>query len=271
MNEIEVKKYFKNFWREHPYKTIKFKDEKWSYILSGNDDNPPIILIHGGFVDAGMWAYQIQELEKDFKVLAPTFPFPPRSFRYYCGMLNSLMQHEKIDTSIICGISYGGLLCQYFAKYYPNRITKLILSHTFKPNIKFVNSIKLKSFILQLIPKFIYEKKFQKRINERDATDWMRYRRYYFSNIFHSYSQKEFSKGYIAMANSILEDPLEKGIWQGPTIIFSSKDDEDVKKYHKEFIKTYPQAERYEFEKGGHHTALTDPTEYTKVLKKYLT
>ena len=270
MNEIEAKKYFENFWREHPYKTIKFKDEKWSYILSGNDDNPPIILIHGAFVDAGMWAYQIQELEKDFEVLAPTFPFPPRSFRLYCDIIDFLMQKEMIESATICGISYGGFLCQYFAKYYPNRISKLIFSHTFKPNNKFVRHIKLKSSIIRIIPNFIYIKKYQKRIKEFDSADWMAYRKCYFANIFRSYSKKDFAKGYIALAKSIIEDSLEKNLWKGSTVILSSKDDADVIKYQKDLSNTYPQAELYEFEKGGHHTALTDPVEYTKVLRKHI-
>ena len=62
----------------------------------------------------------------------------------------------------------------------------------------------------------------------------------------------------------------EKDFRKGSTVILSSKDDADVINYHKDFINTYPQAELYEFEKGGHHTALTYPVEYTKVLRKYI-
>lgn len=270
MNETQAKKYFEDFWKQHPYKIIEFRDEKWKYIISGKKDNPPVILLPGGFVDAGMWAYQIQDLEKDFKLLVPTFPSAPRSFRLYCDIIDFLMQKERIEAATICGLSYGGFLCQYFAKYFPNRVSKLILSHTFKPDKKFAKHIKLKSSIIRIIPNFIYNKKFQKRIKELDSTGWTAYRKYYFQNIFNSYSKKEFAKVYVALSKSILEDPLEKDLWEGPTVILSSKDDSDVIKYQKDLINTYPQAELYEFEKGTHHTALTYPVEYTEVLRKYI-
>lgn len=64
MNETEAKKYFEDFWRQHPYKIIEFRDEKWRYIISGKKDNPTVILLPCGFVDAGMWAYQIQNLRE---------------------------------------------------------------------------------------------------------------------------------------------------------------------------------------------------------------
>lgn len=270
MNENEVKKYFEVFWRKHPYKIREFRDEKWEYIISGKKDNPPVILLHGGFVDAGMWAYQIQELEKDFLILAPTFPSDPRSFLLYCDIIDSLMQENGIETATICGLSYGGFLSQYFAKYYPNRISKLILSHTFKPNKKFAKYLRLKSFMIRIIPNSIYKKKYHKRVKELDRTDWMAYRKYYFSNIFSTYSKNEFAKGYDALSKSIIEDLLEQDLWKGPTVILSNKDDTDVNKYQKDLIDTYPQAKLYEFEKGGHHTVLTYPVEYTKVLRKYL-
>lgn len=270
MNETQVKKYFEDFWKQHPYKIIEFRDGKWKYTISGKKDNPPIILLHGGFVDAGMWAYQIQDLEKDFNLLAPTFPSAPRSFRLYCDIIDFLMQKERIESATICGISYGGFLGQYFAKYFPNRVSKLILSHTFKPDKKFAKYIKLKSSIIHIMPNFLFSKKFKKRVKELDSTDWMAYRKYYLLNIFNSYSKKEFAKVYVALSKSILEDPLEKDLWKGPTVILSSKDDSDVIKYQKDLINTYPQAELYEFEKGGHHTALTYSVEYTKVLRKYI-
>lgn len=240
MNETQAKKYFEEFWKQHPYKIIEFRDENWKYIISGKKDNPPIILLPGGFVDAGMWAYQIQNLEKDFKLLVPTFPSAPRSFRLYCDIIDFLMQKERIEAATICGLSYGGFLGQYFAKYFPNRVSKLILSHTFKPDKKFAKHIKLKSSIIRIIPNFIYNKKFQKRIKELDSTGWMAYRKYYFQNIFNSYSKKEFAKVYVALSKSILEDPLEKDLWKGPTVILSSKDDSDVIKYQKDLINAYP-------------------------------
>jgi pimeloyl-ACP methyl ester carboxylesterase len=217
-----------------------------------------------------MWAYQVQDLEKDFKVLAPTFSSAPRSFRLYCDIIDFLMQKEMIESAAICGLSYGGFLCQYFAKYYPGRVSKLILSHTLKPNDKYARHLKLKSSIIRIIPNFIYIKKFQKRIQELDNTDWMAYRKYYFANIFRSYSKKEFANGYTALAKSIIEDPLEKDLWKGSTVILTSKDDTDVLKYQKDLSNTYPQAELYEFEKGGHHTALTYPVKYTEVLREYI-
>lgn len=232
--------------------------------------NPAILLIHGGFLDAGMWAYQIMDLEKDYKIIAPTFKSPVRSFKFNCQVINYILNKEKVEKAILCGLSYGGFLCQHFARYYPQRIAALILSHTFRPNELFVQSIKSIAFKLSLVPNFVYKLKSKKRISGSDTTGWMAYRQYYFANIFSTYSKRTFIEGYKAMARSILEDPLNNNIWQGLTVILSSKDDTDVVKYKEDYYNTYTHAEHYEFERGGHHTILKNPVEYTRVLRKFI-
>ena len=44
-------------------------EELWLKFLLWKN-NPPILLLHGGFVDAGMWTFQIQDLEKEIKDIA---------------------------------------------------------------------------------------------------------------------------------------------------------------------------------------------------------
>lgn len=262
--------YFREFKEKYPLKEISYLNKTWTYIEAGNRKNSPIILLHGGFVDAEMWAYQIQNLESDFRVVALNFPFPPETFRLHCDLINRIMQIENISSATICGISYGGFVCQYFAKYYPKRISRLIISHNTKPDNLFVKRMKVKSLFLHTIPNSLFEKKFKERIKGFGNSKWSAYHKYYFSSVFSQYSKKDFVKGFLTMARNIVNDPLDSSNWKGETVILSSKDDADVRMYLDDLLKAYPQAEHHEFSEGGHHTPLTYPEEYTCILKKHI-
>ncbi len=261
--------YFAEFRKEYPSQEITYNSQKWKFIAAGNPDNTPIILLHGGFVDAAMWAYQIKELASDFRIIAPHFPFPPESLRFHCDLINHIMQLECIESATICGISYGGFIAQYFAKYHPQRISRLMVSHNTLPDRAFVKRMKMKSWILRIIPNSFFEKKFKERLSAFGHSDRSGYHQFYFNSIFGQCSKGDFIQGFTSMARNIAEDPLDTSTWDGETVIFSSHDDTDVRKYLDDLLYAYPQAIWHDFPKGGHHAPMTCPVEYTDALRKY--
>ena len=258
------------FTKRYPTKEISYDDKTWTYISTGNKNGPPVFLLHGGFVDAVMWAFQIQDLESDFRIIVPNFPFPPDSFQLHCNLIKHIMEIEGIESATICGISYGGFISQYFAQYYPERVSRLIISHNTKPDSLFVRRMKMKALILGAIPNSLFKKRFKDRLEEGNDSEWIEYRKYYFSNMFGQYSKRDFIEGFKTMARNISMDPLDYSKWKGETVLLSSQDDKDVRAYLDDLQCAYPQAAHHEFQKGGHHTPLLYPEEYSQVLKEHI-
>lgn len=73
MDRKTAGEYHESFRKRHPYKSVFFREKEWRYILSGNSSGSAVVFLHGGGMDAGTWAYQINELEKHYKIIAPSF------------------------------------------------------------------------------------------------------------------------------------------------------------------------------------------------------
>jgi pimeloyl-ACP methyl ester carboxylesterase len=92
----EAEEFYADFRKKHPYKRFAYKDKEWNYIISGSNAQKAIVLLHGGGFDAGMWAYQICELEKKYTVIAPSFSLVNDSFRLRAEALNQIFQREGL-------------------------------------------------------------------------------------------------------------------------------------------------------------------------------
>ena len=69
----DAKEYLNNFWNKHPYSFLTYQNKEWKYIFCGKPSTESIVFLHGGGFDAGMWAYQITELEKHYQIVAPLY------------------------------------------------------------------------------------------------------------------------------------------------------------------------------------------------------
>ncbi len=92
----------------------------------------PVILIHGWAVDRRMWAPQIPALKRRFKVIT----FDRRGFgQSTCppGLeqelddLDALLEHFRLDTAALVGMSQGGRIAMRYAASRPARVNALVL------------------------------------------------------------------------------------------------------------------------------------------------
>ncbi|MDX6382718.1 MAG: hypothetical protein QOK48_291 [Blastocatellia bacterium] len=107
------------------------------YQEAGDENAPPIILIHGFISSNLVWNEVLLPLARaGFRVIAPDLPGygysdKPRDGRYtidaQAHAVLSLMNQLEIDQATIVGASYGGAVAATLALDYPERVENLVL------------------------------------------------------------------------------------------------------------------------------------------------
>ncbi|MBA1337174.1 MAG: hypothetical protein HPY66_3610 [Firmicutes bacterium] len=271
IDEEKARAYFDDFWKRHPYKTITYQNKEWKYIRSGEKTDKAIVFLHGGGLDAGMWAYQINELEKSYQIIAPSFDLISESFYLRANVLNTILDCENIKHVVLCGLSYGGLLVQYFISLFPEKVDKIILAHTFFVCSSFIKRVQNKKMrIIKYIPQFIINMAIKKRIKNVPESTWNSYRRVYLEKIYENVDQKKLILFYGSLIESLKEELPDVLNWKGAVFLINSRDDKDTIDRFQELINLFPEARTYVFEKGGHHTPMLFPIEFTRMLVDFL-
>lgn len=102
-------------------------------------DGPPLVLIPGFASGAWSWAWQINDLLKNFRVIT----FDPRgiasstvsendrvSIDSIADDIAGLLEALGIERASVLGVSFGGFVAQEFALNYPDRLDRLVLAST---------------------------------------------------------------------------------------------------------------------------------------------
>lgn len=117
--------------------SITNKGVKIAYEVRG--EGTPIVLIMGLGLPGMIWhALADRLVEHDFKVIIPDnrgtgrsdAPLPPYSMREMSGDVAMILDQEGIDQTLVCGVSFGGMLSQHVALNYPDRVCGLLLAAT---------------------------------------------------------------------------------------------------------------------------------------------
>ena len=107
------------------------------YELTGS--GPPLVFVHGGFVDNRMWDAQVAAFAQDYRVLrydlrghGLTGPSEKRRYtmELFAEDLRGLLDALRLERVALCGLSFGGMVAQAFAARYPERLSALILADT---------------------------------------------------------------------------------------------------------------------------------------------
>ena len=103
-----------------------------SYLDTGGD-LPPLVLLHGGFVDHRMWSAQIPVLSRTHRVIAPDARGHGASsvarapFRY-ADDVAALLRHLGVGPAVLVGLSMGGATAVDVTLEHPTLVRGLIVS-----------------------------------------------------------------------------------------------------------------------------------------------
>lgn len=109
------------------------------YEVYGDRNNTPILLIHGLGAELTSWNNQVHEYSKNgyYVIALDMYGHGESSNLDSCNLdewdnqILRLLEYLEIDKIIICGVSMGGVIAQYFTDRHSERILALIVSDSF--------------------------------------------------------------------------------------------------------------------------------------------
>lgn len=114
--------------------TTSFGD---SHVLcSGNETNPPLVLLHASSCGSPIWYKNLSFLSKHFSVYAidligesskSILTKKMKTIRDNALWLDETLSGLGLDNVFLCGLSIGGWNAANYAAFYPEKVSKLIL------------------------------------------------------------------------------------------------------------------------------------------------
>ena len=102
-------------------------------------EGPPLVLLHGFIADSRVWRRQIEELSREFDVIAWDAPGcgessdPAEDFTMgeYADCLAGLLEIVRAGPAHVCGLSWGGTAALELYRRHPGSVRSLILADTY--------------------------------------------------------------------------------------------------------------------------------------------
>jgi len=132
-------------------------------VISGPEDAPPLVILHGYFGTLTMWSPNIADFSRDYRVYAidvmgqpgksiPNPDEPIRDATKYIAWLSETLDGLNLDQISLVGLSYGGWLALNFTVSSQERVCKLVLlspAGSFQPNVRQFN---LRGMLMGVFP-----------------------------------------------------------------------------------------------------------------------
>ncbi len=113
--------------------SLDLRGETLHYLDAG--EGPAILFVHGLLGSAQGWAHLVDELEEDFRVVAPDLfghggsakPIGDYSVAGHAATLRDLLDRLGVEKATLVGHSLGGGIALEFTYLFPERVERLVL------------------------------------------------------------------------------------------------------------------------------------------------
>lgn len=283
----DLRNKFKEFRTQNPYKKIKTDDVIWNYISCGKGKKSILFLTGGSSIGDG-WAFHIMAFENDYRCISVDYP-AVSDMRSLTKGIADILNTEGIDKVHIIGQSFGGIVGPCFAHHYPEKVDKLVLSHTIANLNSFdrierearIKKMEKSVKILRLIPKWILYRvslrRMKKHFNDLDKKDSEFLKTFFTETIKYRTTKKQIIASYLVMIDYMKNYILSAddfSNWTGKVFIFDSESDKAIKTEEKQSLKSlFKNAKVYTFEGEGtsHLSLFSKREEFISLVKEFFT
>jgi pimeloyl-ACP methyl ester carboxylesterase len=254
-------------------RSISVDGRRWHYLAVGRGPDA-VLMLPGGSMCPDSYFRLIGELEREHRVIAPTYPAAPTMADLING-LRAILAAEGFARVVVYGAFFGGYLAQAFVRSDPERVNRLVLSHTALRHVAGRRSMAALAALLAALPAPLV-KGLMWRI-------WMRL-------FWVRSSEREFWRSLLrAVLDGLSKDPLvaisrsmadfgryrltreDLAGWAGEILILESAYDAAYgPEARAELRAAYPTATVYTFRDAGHTALWTHADEYNEVVRAFL-
>ncbi|HWR66864.1 MAG TPA: alpha/beta hydrolase [Bellilinea sp.] len=248
--------------------------------MAGNGDKEKsILLLHGLGVYGVSWAYQVEALSKaGYASLSPDLPGFGKSpaigswwsVEAAGAEMIRLLDREKFERTVLCGLSMGGAVALHMALTYPERVNGLVLINTFAA-LRPASISEVVYFLKRGLWSFIVSPSSQaKLVAERifPKPEQDQWREFLIESIQVSdprmYRQAMIALGRFNVSRQLAELHL-------PVMVITGKNDTTIPPVvQRKMAEQIPEAERYEIEDAGHGVIVDHYDEVNQLLLKFM-
>lgn len=273
----------RRFRSTHPYKHLTVDGATWEYISCEQGEKALLLLTGGTGIGESFFSI-IMLLEKEYRVVCPSYPAVPTIEEIVNGVMK-ILEVEGIHQVDIVGQSLGGILAQVIVRRFPDRVNKLVLSHTSTKSHSVNQAITLKKIkkierslkILSFLPFWISHPLFSRSIsklasivNTEETEFWKAYLHEMLSNSTKEYLLSHF-KRILDFYQNYTFSKNDLATWLGKILILESENDQAVSPSDRVAVKEmYPQAQTHTFHGTGHLTLILNREELISMVRSFL-
>jgi epoxide hydrolase 4 len=116
------------------HETVKVGNLSMHVVIEGDENAPPLVLLHGFPEFWYGWRNQIKELAKQYRVIVPdqrgynlTDKTAPYDVWTLTGDVHNLIRALGYERAVVIGHDWGGIVAWLFAAFYPEMVEKLVI------------------------------------------------------------------------------------------------------------------------------------------------
>jgi pimeloyl-ACP methyl ester carboxylesterase len=268
---------FMRFRQEHPLKRLEVDGITWEYLTSGITSGQPLLLLPGALSTADSSWRTISLLSRgNYCLVCPNYPAEVGSMTGLAEGISAILEHEGILTTYVVGGSYGGMLAQVFTRRYPDKVSKLVLSHTYPPEGKRAVSVEPALRMFKVLPMGMLKRMLRSRMTgilpPNPAPELVLVAAQIHETVDTRLTRQAALNSYRRMMDFDRQKftPSDLAGWQGQTLIMLAEDDPTTpESLRKALLGLYPGAKLHLFRGSGHATAILESDEYIKVMEEF--
>lgn len=120
--------------------TLEHGTTRIAYELTGNENGPRVVLLHGLFLNSDCWKYQIEALQQDYRVLRfdlyghgrSLIPHKRFTIRNYVTDMEILLKHIGWDSDLnLVGHSLGGMVALVYALEHRSAVRRMVVASSY--------------------------------------------------------------------------------------------------------------------------------------------